>query len=193
MSKSVTATQRGFTLLEVLIALSLAAVISVALAMAMRLGLRFMERSHAFYEDLQDTQIVIGLLTRELAKSTGSKIDGDSSNVLLVDQKLAYRCRESAGELTLERYPIPDTKPNEEPVIEAEALLEHLKRCQFGFLVGSNEASQSSDTQPAAAEQKRASWQDAVPEKAMVLAIRLTLTGREQEWPPLVMLPKAMP
>ncbi|MFC4161833.1 PulJ/GspJ family protein [Chitinimonas lacunae] len=76
----------GFTLLELIIALTLAAAISVALVVAFRLGIRYVDRGQAFYASLQDMLAVTRLLRVELEPGKISDFSGDALSVTFVSR-----------------------------------------------------------------------------------------------------------
>lgn len=77
----------GFTLLELIIALTLAAAISIALVVAFRLGINYVDRGQSFYGSLQDMLSVTRLLRQELEPGKVSDFSGDAQSVTFVSRQ----------------------------------------------------------------------------------------------------------
>jgi prepilin-type N-terminal cleavage/methylation domain-containing protein len=74
---------KGFTLIEMMIALFIAALISIALSVVFRLGMNFLARSRSYYSNLQESLAVVGYLRRSVSHAALEKVLGDGAIVLL--------------------------------------------------------------------------------------------------------------
>jgi len=92
---------RGFTLIEMMIALFIAALISIALSVVFRLGMNFLTRSRGYYSNLQESLAVVGYLRRSVSHIALDKVVGDDGIVLLLPGSKpdgsgsGFRCRAS--------------------------------------------------------------------------------------------------
>lgn len=150
----------GFTLIELLIALVLATAISVALVIAFRIGLQYVERGQRFYTTVQENFAVVNLLRQQLAVEMVENIRGDEdTSVRFVTRSklgsvsrgrtstLMLRCSADEavdGNFRLEELPIvplTDTEADRtaQRVGPAEdqktVLLDGLIDCGFAYLV----------------------------------------------------------
>jgi prepilin-type N-terminal cleavage/methylation domain-containing protein len=74
---------RGFTLVELLVALFIAALISIALSVVFRMGMGFVSRSRSYYSGLQESLAVVAYLRRSVSHIALDKVSGSDSLVLL--------------------------------------------------------------------------------------------------------------
>jgi prepilin-type N-terminal cleavage/methylation domain-containing protein len=205
------ARQAGFTLIELLIALALSALISLALVVAFRLGVQFLERGRGFYGDLQETLAILSHVRRTVEATPRLNIHGDAELLTLAKQGGGLRCHaQDDGTIALESWALvakqpppvmiarpvaqadePITPPNPDD-ITATPLLDKLSQCQFDYLVGQAAAGPTTAPPPAgkAAEAVPSSysWQ-ADYRKGTLAAIRLTLATTSLALPPVVLMP----
>ncbi len=171
--------ERGFTLMELMIALVLATAISAALVVAFRLGLQYVEKGQRFYTSLQESLAVVQLLRRELTPSSIGLLQGDETSVHLSTGSavlgngrkgaadILLRCVSAEGDtgpLQLEQVPMqaPEKpaagKPPSTPLPDEEkktVLLDALQSCEFAYLVGDTpKQAVSPAAEPASANDK---------------------------------------
>ncbi|WP_374354687.1 prepilin-type N-terminal cleavage/methylation domain-containing protein [Chitinimonas sp.] len=146
-------TQHGFTLVELLIAMVLAATISLVLVVAFRLGVQFLERGRGFYGDVQENFAVVSLMRRTVAALPQAALVGDERQLLVAGSKKGMRCSETEQGWTLESFaPAKNAPPaaasaapagqradgDKAPASEPEEttlLLSNLKECAFSYLL----------------------------------------------------------
>lgn len=166
----------GFTLIELLIALVLATAISVALVIAFRIGLQYVERGQHFYSTVQENFAVVNLLRQQLAAEMLENLRGDEDTSIRFVTKsklgsvtrgrtstLMLRCspdEEVAGYFRLEQLPIlpvTDTEADKaaQRVAPAEdqktVLLDGLIDCGFAYLAKESDAKTDNAPAPAGA------------------------------------------
>lgn len=147
-------------MIELLIALVLATAISVALVIAFRIGLQYVERGQRFYSTVQENFAVVNLLRQQLAVEMLENLRGDDdASIRFVTRSklgsvtrgrtstLMLRCSaddEAAGNFRLEQLPILPVTDSEadkaaQRVAPAEdqktVLLDGLIDCGFAYLV----------------------------------------------------------
>jgi prepilin-type N-terminal cleavage/methylation domain-containing protein len=206
--------QTGFTLIELLIALALSALISLALVVAFRLGIQFLEKGRGFYEDLQETLAVLAHARRTIEAVPAASLRGDATRLTLSKQGGGLIClTQDDGNITLASWkpaappantpppamPVPTTGMKPEPKtaddstpieMKTTVLLDALTACQFEYLAASPPGGlTTTSTVPAADSPPPPYRWQADFRKGTLASVRLTLANRSMVLPPVVMTP----
>ncbi|MFA7240086.1 MAG: prepilin-type N-terminal cleavage/methylation domain-containing protein [Sulfuricellaceae bacterium] len=192
--------QAGFTLLELIIAMTLAALVVALGASILRMGVDFYHRSHEYIHQQQEMHGFLKLMRDELQGATKGSLalSGDATQLSFTtdnmpigigrggQNKAMLECRPNAqGQIELiHRIQVkkaPDDagaappKPTT-PEYEEEALVHKLTQCAFSFLLRGEKESAS-----------KAAWiDDWLERKDAPLAVRIQLTQAAGSLPPVV-------
>ena len=198
--------EAGFTLVELLVALALLALLSALLFGGLRMGRAAVTRSEAATEELQRTALGLAVARRELEQANplplGNVTDpriafaGDAAGVVFVAPPGAYLALggdeitwlaieggPQGARLVLRYRPLDRQNDRWPPTLERSAmqtvvLLDGLARAEFAYFGRSD---------PAAGPQWQSAWQDAA---ALPLLIRISVAGGGVTWPDLVVAPR---
>jgi prepilin-type N-terminal cleavage/methylation domain-containing protein len=197
--------QAGFTLLELIIAMTLAALVVALGASILRMGVDFYHRSHEYIHQQQEMRGFLKLIRDELQGATKGSLalSGDATQLSFTtdnmpigigrggQNKAMLECRPNAqGQIELiHRIQVkktpdeagaapakPTTPEGDTPEYEEEALVHKLTQCAFSFLLRGEKESAS-----------KAAWIDDWRErKDAPLAVRIQLTQTVGSLPPVV-------
>ena len=193
--------ERGFTLIEVIIAMTLAALITVLAAGILRTGLDYYNRAHNYIHQQQEIRGFLRVLRVELQSATPGMVylSGDPYSVDYSTDSLPVAmgkagvnyvnllCREDESghvdlvhRILLQSAPAskPPKIPGEKrlPDYAEEILVHRLSRCEFSYLVRDEKSTRPS-----------ASWLEKLPKgKAPPLAARVRLATASADLPPVV-------
>jgi len=191
--------QRGFTLLEMLVAMTLMAVILVLLYSGMRLGARSWEASTARAETVNDLRLVQDFIRRQLRQSATVYYNdpdegrlvafvGEDNELRMVTPMLAYLgfgglywvhydvvADGDAQALRLRWWPYqPDGEREADPDVEESLLLRGIDDVRFSYF-GAEELHEDPQWQDR--------WEDS---RLRPELIRLSLDWTQADWPELV-------
>jgi prepilin-type N-terminal cleavage/methylation domain-containing protein len=192
--------QNGFTLIELIIAMTLAALIVALGASILRMGMDFYHRSHDYIRQQQEVRGFLKLLHDELqgASKGALVLNGEQTRLNFTTDNMpagigrsgqnnvSLECRENElGQIELihrillkkaveEKEKMPEK--GAAPEYEEEPLVHRLSQCAFSFLERDDKASKP-----------RAFWTDEWREgKGLPLAVRVQLTPPTGNIPPVV-------
>lgn len=188
--------QTGFTLLELIIAMTLAALVVALGAGILRMGVDFYRRSHEYIHQQQEIRGILKLMRDELQGGTKGTLalNGSAGQLKFTtdnmpvgigrsgQNKVELECRSNEqGQIELiHRIQVKKTQDEsskgttkstgETPEYEEEPLVHKLSQCAFSFLMREDKDT-SKDSTP------KAAWVDDWPEgKGTPLAVRVHLT-----------------
>jgi general secretion pathway protein J len=197
----------GFTLLELLLAMAITAIIMVLIFGTLRIGIRAWERGDRDVDQQQRLRIALEMMTHQLSALTridgwtrsGQPVclDGTQQRIAFVSRTaldparqrgvvyVRYAVEPSAGAMDLRVIEAPVAMAFEFPDVDAPAaqgfaLMRDMHDISFGYLVPSN---------PGQAPEWTDRWDASAASEGLPLAIRVQVTDRPDRSPVTILVP----